>query len=169
MFQGGGGGQVGRRRGESLAQRQALLGQLLECLGRVAELVQPVIEDPVLTAVYGFLTDEARDLTLEVRIGDLVAVVADRSNEEVLAIGEHGRQGGGQVAADEVAISGVVLGQVPQRLFERHAAGRNGAIWVAGLRHLMPPMGLGHDQIRIFERFSQVLDSDKVGHNGKGR
>ena len=61
-------------------------------LGRVAELVEAVVEGAVLAAVHGLLADEAGDLALQLRVGDLVAEVAHRPDEEVLAVGEHGRQ-----------------------------------------------------------------------------
>ena len=71
-----------------------------------------VVEGPVLTAVDGLLADEAGDLALELRVGDLVAVVADRSDEEVLAVGEHRRERRHHVADDQVAVGGEVLRQV---------------------------------------------------------
>ena len=105
----------------------------------------------MLAAVHGLLADEAGDLALEDRIGDLVAVVADGSDEEVLTVGEHGRQAGGQMAEDHVAISGEVAGQVLERRVERDATGRDGALGVARL---------GHDEhSRTNERFPQSLIS----------
>ena len=71
---------------------EAPLREPLEALGRVAELVEAVVERPVLAAVHGLLADEAGDLALELGVGDLVAVVAHRADEEVLAVGEHRRQ-----------------------------------------------------------------------------
>ena len=71
---------------------EAPLGEPLEALGRVAELGEAVVERPVLAAVHRLLADEAGDLALELRVGDLVAVVAHRADEEVLAVGEHRRQ-----------------------------------------------------------------------------
>ena len=128
MLEGGGGGEVRHRRQQPLADREAPLGEPLEPLGRVAELVEAVVERPVLAAVHGLLADEAGDLALELRIGDLVAVVAHRPHEEVLAVGEHRRQRRRQVAEDEVAVGGEVLGQVLQRLLEGDAAGRDLAV-----------------------------------------
>src|SRR5207237_732651 len=111
------------------------LGQALEALDRVAQLVEAVVEGPVLAAVHRLLADEAGDLALQLGIGDLVAEVAYRPHEEVLAVGEHGRQAGGHVAQDEVAVVGVVLGQVLEGLLEGDAAGRHLAFGVARLAH----------------------------------
>ena len=69
----------------------------------------------MLAPVHRLLPDEAGHLALEVGIGDLVAEVAHRADEEVLAVGEQGRQAGRQVAVDQVAAGGEVLGQVRRR------------------------------------------------------
>ena len=70
-----GGGQVGHRRQVALTQRQSLLGQALEALGGIAELVEAVVEGPMLAAMHGLLADEAGDLALQLGVGDLVSVV----------------------------------------------------------------------------------------------
>ncbi len=92
-------------------------------LGGVAELGEAVVEGPVLAAVHGLLADEAVDLALQLRVGDLVAEVAHRADEEVLAVGEHGRQAGGHVAGDEVAVGGEVLRQDPAATPRRRCGG----------------------------------------------
>ena len=64
------------RRHDLLALGQAPLGEALDALGRVAELVEAVVERPVLAAVDGLLADEARrPARLQLGVGDLVAEV----------------------------------------------------------------------------------------------
>ena len=104
-------------------------------LRRIAELVEAIVERPVLAAVHRLLADEAGDLPLELGIGDLVAEVAHRPDEEVLAVGEHGGQRCRHVAEDEVAVGGEVLRHVLEGLLEGDPAGGDLAIGVAGLRH----------------------------------
>ncbi len=88
----GGGRQVGLGREDALADAQRPPGDPLVVLGRVAELGQAVVEDAVLPPVHGLLPDEAGHLALERGVGHLVAEVAHRANEVVLAVGEHRRQ-----------------------------------------------------------------------------
>ena len=76
-----------------LAQLETPSGDGLTLLDRVAELGEAIVERPVLATVHRLLADEAGDLALEVGIGDPVAVVAHRPDEEVLAVGEHRREG----------------------------------------------------------------------------
>ena len=73
-------------------------------------------------AVHRLLADEPTDLLLQLGIGDLVAVVAHGSDEEVLALGEHRREHGHDVAADKVAVR-EVPGQILGRIVERDATG----------------------------------------------
>ena len=138
VLEGGGGGQVGLGRQQALAEGEPPLGEALEPLGRVAELVEAVVEHPVLAAVDRLLADEAGDLALERRVGDPVAEVADGPHEEVLAVGEDGRQGGGEVAGDEIAVGGEVPGHAGERRLEVHPAGGDLTGGVAGLG------GVGH-------------------------
>jgi hypothetical protein len=88
--------------------------------------------------VHRLLADEAGDLALQLRVGDLVTEVADGADEEVLAVGEHGRQAGGDVAGEKVALTGEVAGQVAQRLLEGDAARRDHPVGIARLAH--PPI-----------------------------
>ncbi len=108
---GEGGGVVLEARGES--QLVALRGDLAEDpetdlhplvgeAGGVAELLEPLVEGTVLAAVERLLPDEALHLLLEHGVGDLVAVGADAADEEVLALGEHRREHGGDVAPQDV-------------------------------------------------------------------
>ncbi len=120
---------------DALPEAQARLGEPLVPLRRVAELGQPVVEDPVLPPVHRFLPDEPGDLALERRIGDLVAVVADRPHEVVLAIGEDRRQRHDDVPGNQVAVGGEVAGQVLHGLLEGHPPGRDLPLGVAGLGH----------------------------------
>ena len=105
----------------------------LDPLGRVAESVETVVERPVLAPVHRLLADEPGDLALERRVGDLVAELADRPHEEVLAVGEHGGQRRRDVADDQVAVGGEVLGQLLERLLEGDPAGGDVAVGVARL------------------------------------
>src|SRR5439155_20728335 len=102
-------------------------------LGRIAQLVEAVVERAVLTPMHGLLTDETRDLALELRISDLVAEVAHGPHEEVLTVGEDGGERGGEVAVEQVTVGREVPRHRLQRLFERDAPGRNLAIGVARL------------------------------------
>ncbi|MEZ5207736.1 MAG: hypothetical protein R2690_12350 [Acidimicrobiales bacterium] len=130
VLDGGGDGEapdLGCRGVDELHQGE---GDLLAELRAVAELGQAVVEHAVLTAVDRLLPDEAGDLALEHRVGDLVAVVAHRADEEVLAVGEQRRQHGDDVAGQHVAVAGEVLGQVGERLLEGDAAGGDRTIGV---------------------------------------
>ena len=123
MLERGGGGQVrpwpaairSRSRSPTRVSRLVLLG-------RVAELGEAVVEDAVLAAVHRLLADEAGDLPLERRVGDLVAEVAHRAHEVVLAVGEHRRQGGDDVARDQVAVLGEVARAGPASTPRRTSA-----------------------------------------------
>ena len=99
------------------------LRQTVHAAGGVAQLRQPPVELPVLAAVDGLLADEAGDLPSQLRIGDLVAVVADAAHEEVLALGEQRGQDGHGVAHHEVAGHEVRIVPVarPVRVAERDA------------------------------------------------
>jgi hypothetical protein len=123
VLEGGGRGEVGHRGQVLLALAQTPAGEALDPLGRVAELVEAVVERAVLAAVHGLLPDEAGDGGLERGVLDAVAVVADRADEEVLAVGKDRRGHGHDVAHEQVTVAGVVLGHVGQRRLERDAAG----------------------------------------------
>ena len=159
-----GGGQVRDRGKDALPEPEPGLGEPLVPLGRVAELGQPVVEDPVLPPVHRLLADEPGDLALERRVGDLVAVVANRPHEVVLAIGEDRGQRHDHVAGNQVAVGGEVAGQIPHGLLEGHPSGRDLPLRVARLGHRGR---LGHvspasrsaacTHGRLNERFTQIL------------
>ncbi len=67
-------------------------------------LVEELVEAVVLAAVHGLLADEPGDLPLQVRVVDLVAVAADSADEELLAVGEHRREDGKDVAEEQVVV-----------------------------------------------------------------
>ncbi len=94
---------------------------LLDLLRRIAQLGEAIVQHAVLAAVDRLLADEPADLALQGGVGDLVAVVADRLHEEVLAVGEHGGEASGNVAGDEVAVFGEMLGDGRDRVVERRS------------------------------------------------
>src|SRR3546814_1648615 len=57
------------------------------------------------------------------RSGDVPTEGADGADEEVLAIGEHGRQAGGDVTGQQVAVGTEVAGHLLQRCLEGHPSG----------------------------------------------
>ncbi len=133
VFERGRHGQVGLGRQQALTGLEPPLHPLV-LLGGVAELVEAVVEDAMLTPVHGLLADEAGHLALERRIADPVSIVTHRAHEVVLAVGEDGGQRDDHVAGDQVAVLGEMLGQLPHRLFEVHPARRDLFVGVAGLR-----------------------------------
>ena len=82
--------------------------------------MEPAVQGAVLTAVDRLLADEAGDVLLQLRVGDAVAEVAHRADEEVLSVGEHRRQRREHVAHDQIAVR-EVLGQLGRDI-ERAAA-----------------------------------------------
>src|SRR5207249_3288729 len=117
-------------------------GEPLEPLGRIAQLVEAVVEGAVLAAVHRLLADEAGDLAPELGIGDPVAELSHRPDEEVLAVGEDRGQGSGEVAENQVLVDGEVPRHVLQRVLEGEAAGRHGAGGDAGSSHFLNLDGL---------------------------
>src|SRR5690606_4106232 len=122
-----------------------------EPLGGVPELGEAVVEGAVLAPVHGLLPDEAGDVALQLGIGDLVSEVAHGADEELLAVGEHGGQRGGEGAEDQVSVDREVAGDVLQGLLEGDPAGGDLALGGGGGGHD------GHG--RGFEDFHQFLKS----------
>ena len=104
----------------ALADAQPEARHPVDAPGRVAERVESLVERAVLAAVHRLLPDEAGDLRLELGVGDAVAVVADRPDEEVLAFWEQRRQDGDDMAHHQVA-AGVVARQFLARVGELDA------------------------------------------------
>src|SRR5207302_1957405 len=77
VLEGCGGSQVRARGHDPLTDLEPTLDDALDALGRVAELVQAVVQGPMLPPMHRFLADEAGDLALQRRVGDPVAEVAD--------------------------------------------------------------------------------------------
>src|ERR1700738_772659 len=82
MLQGGGGSQIGLGREQAFPDGQAPLRQALVPLRRVAQGVEPVVENPVLAAVDRFLPNKASDLSLERGVRHLITEVPYRAYEE---------------------------------------------------------------------------------------
>ena len=92
---------------------------------------------------------------------DPVTEGAHRPDEEVLAVGEDGGQGGHQVADDQVAVGGEVLG-APRPGTPRSPCGGSGPCGSGAIvGHGRSPGGWRgrYRQCRGFERYTQVLDS----------
>jgi hypothetical protein len=90
----------------------------------VAERVQMRVEGAMLPAVSDFLADESGDLRSKSGIVDSVTEMTHRTYEEVLAIGEHRRQTGDQMAGDQVAIRREVSRHPLERRPERDTSYR---------------------------------------------
>jgi hypothetical protein len=118
----GGDRELGLVREEPLVASEPGLHHPVDPSRRVAHLLQPLVECPVLAPVRHFLADEAGDLLLELGVGDAIGVVAHRADEEVLALGEHRRQHRHDVAHHEVTVDVV---QIERRrgIGERDAPG----------------------------------------------
>ena len=110
VLEAGGEGELGALRRDLAEDAEADLHPLVGEAGGVAELVEALVEGAVLAAVQRLLADEALHLLLEHGVGDLVAVVAHAADEEVLALREHRREHGGDVAAQDV-VGHEVLGR----------------------------------------------------------
>ena len=128
----------------------------------------------MLPAVDGLLADEAGDLALELGVADLVAVVADRADEEVLAVGEHGGQRRHQVAGEQVLVGGEVLGDRLQRLLEGDPAGGHLPIGdrrrVGSRRASWPPgqafVGLSSNDVTVATPAAAPVSDDLPGDLG---
>ena len=127
VLEAGGEGELRALRGDLAEDAEADLHPLVGEAGGVAELLEPLVEGAVLAAVERLLPDEALHLLLEHGVGDLVAVVADAADEEVLALGEHRREHGGDVAAQDV-VGHEVLGRGLLGVADARAADLDGAL-----------------------------------------
>jgi hypothetical protein len=91
-------------------------------MGRVSELGQAFVERTMLAAVHRLLPDEAFDLGVELWVVDVGQGGLDGPDEVVLAVREHRRQHGEDVAHHDVAIGGEVLREVSELTLELHLA-----------------------------------------------
>ena len=127
MLEAGGERELRALRGDLAEDPEADLHPLVGEARGVAELLEPLVEGPVLAAVERLLADEALHLLLEHGVGDLVAVVAHAADEEVLALGEHRREHGGDVAPQDV-VGHEVLGRGVVGVADARAADLDGAL-----------------------------------------